>query len=49
MLNLCRESQGYIHSFKSSRENVKHGPHTLGWSKVLDFEYKIVRNGHVKN
>jgi hypothetical protein len=34
MLNLCRESRGYIHSFKSSRENVKHGPHTLGWSKV---------------
>jgi hypothetical protein len=33
MLNLCRESQGpihsFIHSFKFLRENIKQGPFTL--------------------
>ena len=30
MLNLCRESQGHIHSFKLSRENIYiHGPFYL--------------------
>ena len=29
MLNLRRESQRHIHSFKFSRKNIKHGPFTL--------------------
>ena len=36
MQNLCRESQGPIHSLiHLSSENMKHGPFTLGWSIVL--------------
>jgi len=31
MLNLHRESQGRIHSFRLSRQNIKHGPFTSSW------------------
>jgi hypothetical protein len=55
MLNLCRESQGpihsFIHSFKFLRENIKQGPFTLWWSivQVFDIQWKMVRNEDIKN
>ena len=48
MLNLRRESQGHIRSFKLSRENIKHWPLTL-WRRIaLDFQCKRVRNGYIE-
>ena len=35
MLNLCRESQR-CHSYKLSRENIKHGAFTLGLYWILN-------------
>lgn len=40
MLNPRRERQGYIHTFKLSNENIKHGPFVLWWSTVFDFQCK---------
>ena len=37
MLDLCRESQGDIHWFKLSRENI------LWWSIVFDFQCKRIK------
>jgi hypothetical protein len=40
-----------MYSFKSSRQNVKQGQLTLGWSiyiVLLDFQIKSVRNGYKK-
>jgi len=48
MLNLHRESQGRIHSFRLSRQNIKHGPFTSSWRILFDYQCKRVRNGHMK-
>ena len=43
MLNFHRESQRHIHSFKSSKKNVKHGAFTI------DFQCEREWNDHIKN
>ena len=40
ILNLCRESEGQIHSFKLSRENIKHRPF---WHLPLGFDFVYKR------
>lgn len=48
MLNLRKEKQGCIHSFKLSSVRSKYGQFSL-WSIVFNFQGKIVRNGHIQS
>lgn len=43
MLNLRRQNQKHIHSFKSVMKNIKHGPF------MLEYFIGFSRNGHIKN
>lgn len=49
ILNLQRESQGYIHSIKLLRKYIKYGPFTLWWIILFEFQSKGARNGHIQN
>ncbi len=49
LLNIRRESQGCILSFKLSWVNIEHGQFTLRWNVLFDFQCKRIRNGYVKN